>query len=181
MIFNIKLIIFLIKIANFILLASVFDPTGHTIFADEKNGYWVNSSYESWTLHTDGYPDTEYYLHISENSPCYPESQWTGLYLIELQERTPEKLEAYYAKHISRDEDWELLKYKISGAYGLMPFAYAHPDDKAVALYDGARHWLGRQEAALFIPGDFPCGTYTLSSLCGKMVFRLTVRRGRRE
>jgi hypothetical protein len=165
----------ILKMIPPIFLMALLELAGQVSLADEKEDDWADAICGSWVLWTDGNHRTQYYLDADQISPADYEFSWTPLYFVEMRGQSPESLEEYWASHIPSQQDWELLRYNIASAYGLMPFAYLFAGGGTVAFYDGARYWLGRKNERLAIPGDFPCGTYIFFSFVGKKVFELTV------
>lgn len=119
-------------------------------------------------LKTDGNPATDYLVQFagatSANEPL--QSTYAGLYLTD-SSVSPDILKQYYDNRVGLPNDFK--NYLKSAVDGANPFAYILGNVSAdVNLIDSAKRDLGHGDTDMTIPGDYPNGSYSLSTKAGE-------------
>lgn len=142
------------------------------------NGVELLEGCGGYVLETDGDAATNYFVDFKEgavsDSAIDPAA---GLFLVDIKAQDPASLEQYYTE---RGVPEPYLSYLIQAANSEAAFANIYaPDTEGlypVSLLDGAQSELGTPPIPpMVIPGDYPCGTYTVASEDGSIAFTLTI------
>ena len=119
---------------------------------------------DSFVLYTNGDSSTDYYVDFKDIVTTDVQYDWQALYLVGLEGVTVADLEAYYT---GKGEPWE--SYLKAAANGIKAFAYIDTEDASEGpftprIYAGLHHFFGIADIEMRIPGDYPCGKYTVQT-----------------
>lgn len=167
----------------FVLAGTAFGALDNIAFTT-ADGTVLPEGCGGYVLYTDGGAAPNYLIDFSGTTSDVAIDEPLGLYLVDVKVQDPASLQQYY---ITRGVPEPYLSYLINAADvgdvinpdPQMPFAYIHAPDTGggpypVSLYDGAHYFMGTT-SPMIIPGDYPCGTYTVAAAELGISFTLTI------
>ena len=175
-----KLLIACIAVAMVVLVVKVAGAVEFFDLGFTANGAPLLQDGDSFTLSTNGEPDIDYELDFDLVTVTDTEFYREGLF-IETTESTRTTLKDYYETK-ALPEEW--LTYYKNAVDGVVPFAFlqtgaVNSDGMySISLLDGAYQSLFFSFflVPMVIPGDYPCGTYTMITEDESVAFTLQIQ-----